>query len=252
MKVLLEVLCQRLVISAFVLSGLIVVGAYFGSQWAYRDFPGDTIQSLPSYEIGGVTSPPTVPVDPVMPQTVEWADSVEIDSESDKFADSLEFDSEAAIVFDASDAQAAPAEPERVSLFGFGPYPEVPSDFPHLGIWDSVEREASRDPEMAENLELLARVRIKLWNDGKPTLGASIDPSSGLVYPNYPNTVYVEWAEFVREEGMVERYAGRMSGAPWPSEFDEEYFAKGLIPPGITVIEYSAGGIDSYQFLNLP
>ena len=251
MKVLLEVLRQPLVIGAFVLSVLIVAGAYFGSHWAYRDIPGDTIQNLPLYEAGGVTSPPTVRAAPVIPQTVEWADSPEIDSESDNSVDSLEFDSETAIVFDASDAQAAPAEPERVSPFGFGPYPEVPLDYPRQGVWDLVEREGARDPEMAKNLELMSRVRIKLWNDGKPTLGASID-ASGLVYPTYPNTVYVEWAEVVWEDGTVERYASRTKGDSVSSEDYENYFLEGLIPPGITVIPLSEGGIDPYQFLNLP
>lgn len=254
MKTVFDVIRQPLVIGAVAVSILIVVGAYFGSHWYYGDvepvempeFSAATPplpKNLSSSEVNlsGLQgeSPP--------PQTESTFTISSVEGESvDDFLAELSDDEKALLTAEVGE------ETQRVSLFGFGPYPEVPSDFPHSDIWDSVEREAARDPEMAENLELLARVRIKLWNDGKPTLGASIDPSSGLVYPNYPNTVYVEWAEFVREDGGVERYAGRMRGAPWPSEFDEEYFAKGLIPPGITVIEYSAGGIAPHQFLNLP
>ena len=254
MKTVFDVVRHPLVIGALVLSILIVVGVYFGSHWYYGD-----VERIDMPEVSAPT--------PYLPRNLSSSEidlsglqgeSLLTQPESTGTVSSAEGESVDDFLAELSDEEKAlltaevVEETQRVSLFGFGPYPEVPSDFPHSDIWDSVEREAARDPEMAENLELLARVRIKLWNDGKPTLGASIDPSSGLVYPNYPNTVYVEWAEFVREDGGVERYAGRMRGAPWPSEFNEDYFAKGLIPPGITVIEYSAGGIAPHQFLNLP
>ena len=43
MKTLFDVLRQPLVIGAFVLSTLIVVGAYFGSQWYYGSLISDIL-----------------------------------------------------------------------------------------------------------------------------------------------------------------------------------------------------------------
>ncbi len=49
------------------------------------------------------------------------------------------------------------------SPFGFGPYPDVPADYPvHELLWDNATPEH----------ELLVRVRIKLWKQGTQTTGA--------------------------------------------------------------------------------
>ncbi len=139
---------------------------------------------------------------------------------------------------------------ERVSRFGFGPYPEVPLDFPLPNIWDHVEDLYVDDPEWAKNTELLTRVRIKLWDEGSRTLGVQLSPTSGLVYPIYPNTAYVRWADEVLEDGTVDRIATNVLGGPDVAQYAPDLH-EGIIPPGITIIEMPEGGIDPYQFLNL-
>ena len=39
-----NILLNKLVIGSIVLALLIIIGAYFGSRWAYRDLPGDTVK----------------------------------------------------------------------------------------------------------------------------------------------------------------------------------------------------------------
>lgn len=48
------------------------------------------------------------------------------------------------------------SEDVPVSPYGFGPYPEVPADFPFDASWTDLPPE----------VELLTRVMIKAWNDG--------------------------------------------------------------------------------------
>ena len=139
---------------------------------------------------------------------------------------------------------------ERASQFGFGPYPDIPLDFPLPNIWDHVENLYVDDPEWAKNTELLTRVRIKLWNEGSRTLGVQLSPTSGLVYPIYPNTAYVRWADEVLEDGTMNRIATNVLGGPDVAQYAPDLH-DGIVPPGITIIEMPEGGIDPYQFLNL-
>lgn len=148
---------------------------------------------------------------------------------------------------------AADAPP---SPFGFGPYPEVPADYPNrarVQLWDNATPEH----------ELLVRVRIKLWKQGTQTTGAIFNNSNGLIYPSIPNVIYVQW-HYVEEgppEYVGQRYATRVMGAPntaekWKSsyltEFSFERTDKNIETSGIKVYEYPDGGIDPYNFLDLP
>lgn len=139
---------------------------------------------------------------------------------------------------------------ERVSRFGFGPYQEIPLDFPLPSIWDHVEDLYVDDPKWAKNTELLTRVRIKLWYEGSRTLGAQLAPTNGLVYPIYPNTAYVRWGDEVLEDGTVKQIATNVMGGPDIAQYAPDLH-EGIIPPGIIIIEMSEGGINPYQFLNL-
>ena len=124
----------------------------------------------------------------------------------------------------------------RVSPSGFGAFPKIPADFPDQNIWNVVEKRSIHDPDGAKTLELLARVRIKLWEQGKFTKGVIMDPSSKLIYP---------------DSGIKILSVANTDDNPRQSQYDT-YFDDGLIPQGRISVEFLEGGIDPYEFLNLP
>ena len=89
------------------------------------------------------------------------------------------------------------------SPFGFGPYPDVPADYPaHELLWDNATPEH----------ELLVRVRIKLWKQGTQTTGAIYENNNGLIYPSIPGVIYVKW-RYIKEgdpDLVGRRYAARV------------------------------------------
>ena len=143
-------------------------------------------------------------------------------------------------------------EPEtaevRVSPHGFGPYPEIPPDYPRQDLWDYP------DFITAEH-ELLLRVQVKLWKQGIQTKGGGM--VNGRIYPNIPGTVYVEWENCVRTDGTEERFASRMYGDPHVGKILRDIInSKGElhesdIPKEINVIDSDDGGINPYQFLDI-
>lgn len=146
-------------------------------------------------------------------------------------------------------ADSEPAETRRMSLFGFGPYPEIPVDYPEQDAWDAIEELYRTEPKEARKHELMERVCIKLWNQGLHAAGVTYESDSGLIYPLYPNTAYIKWDVWEEEDGTFARYPAEILGGPGLDRYEED-FAAGEIPPGITVIDYDEGGIDPYQFLD--
>lgn len=135
-----------------------------------------------------------------------------------------------------------------VSFNGFGPFPEIPTDYPAQNIWNNPK-------SLTVAHELLLRVQIKLWKQGKHSLGgAMID---GKIYVNIPGTVYVEWKNRVGSDGTVKRYATGLSGDIEAGKVLRDIIeSKGElnesdVPPGVKVINFADGGIDPYQFLDL-
>ncbi len=131
--------------------------------------------------------------------------------------------------------ETAAAEDVPVSPHGFGPYPDVPSDYFRTPVW------AYPDSEFTPGHELIERVLIKLWKHGIYSDGGSIE--NGRVYPVTRGTVYVKWkADYISD------YIGH------PDDDDEQIIStledKGT-PKGITVLDYDTAGIDPYLFLNL-
>ncbi|RKU36463.1 hypothetical protein C6496_13520 [Candidatus Poribacteria bacterium] len=143
----------------------------------------------------------------------------------------------------------------RVSPHGFGPYPKIPDGWPQ-GFFD---RELTREHE------LLGRVRIKLHEQGVPTLGVGID-KTGLVYPFDKDQVYITFSEtYLPNLGNVRYIADifgdatvsqqiesnakartRNSGLPIPLQIPIE----ADIPAGVQVLDKSEG-FDPYEFLSL-
>lgn len=138
------------------------------------------------------------------------------------------------------------AEDAPVSPFGFGLDPKVPPAYPNP--WNSAEARYELSPERARNWELMERVSIELWKQGKyPERAAMENP---LVYPCYPNTVYLRWDEYIDEDGTPVAYIKELlvpaSMLQHANDFDND-----IIPPRITVMPYEKGGIDPYTFLNV-
>lgn len=137
------------------------------------------------------------------------------------------------------------AEDVSVSPFGFGPYPEVPSGLP-MNLF----------PAPSANHELMRRVRIKLISQGINVVGTTME--DGLIYPVIKGTAYVQWKSYWRPTGKV-TYISRFKGHPEDgARMDAIRFEKGQfltkadVPPDIKLISFEEGGIDPYQFLDLP
>ena len=128
----------------------------------------------------------------------------------------------------------------QVSPHGFGPYPEVPEDYPSKVDW------SLRDSPKAE---LLTRVLIKLWTEGeKNFLGGGT--YRGKVYPWYHNTIYVRFSSYKNADGEIVRQADIKMSSPsvdWSAVKDWSN-----PPPHIRILELDSSGIDPYQYLDLP
>ena len=137
-----------------------------------------------------------------------------------------------------------------VSPFGFGPYPEIPADFPEPDIFEILP--SLGNSEMAKTLELQKRLIIKKWEEGESleNVGVTGTPD-GKVYLIYPDVVYVTWDYYTDEDGVVHKYAGALTGHPDTAHLYEPYLDEGKIPPGFTVYEKPDGAIDAYEYLGL-
>ena len=131
-----------------------------------------------------------------------------------------------------------------VSPFGFGPYPEVPADYPSRPTWerdgyDTFSKDTQRE------LELLDRVLIELWKQGERGFrgGSTHD---GKVYPHYKDTAYVRYATTQSGQRYIARYKGDPS-----IRLSREQLRTGNLPSHLRVLDLDSGGIDPYQFLNL-
>lgn len=135
----------------------------------------------------------------------------------------------------------------RVSPYGFGPYPEVPAGM-----------SMNTFPAPSANHELMRRVRIELLSQGINVVGATME--DGIVYPVIKGIGYVKWDSYWRPTGKVtyiSRYKGHSEdGARLESIRFNKKKGKSLtradVPPDIKLISFEEGGIDPYQFLDLP
>ena len=127
----------------------------------------------------------------------------------------------------------------KISPFGFGAFPKIPTDFPDQNIWNVVEKRSVHDSDGAKTLELLARVRIKLWEQGKHTKGVIMDPSTGLVYSDSGIKILPD----LRTSASADSDSGQPQ---YNMYFDDELSQQGRIS-----VEFLEGGIDPYKFLNL-
>ncbi len=163
-------------------------------------------------------------------------------------------------VRDEDSAQNAENQEVRVSKFGFGPYPELPADFPWQDMFDPpYYSENPNSPNKDNpNFELMDRLWVELWKRGENVVGVGTRHSTGLFYPTIPGTIYVEWAPRwkVFGKGFGKRIRS-VKGDPDDLDRLESLRPEGKslterdIPSDIKVLDISEG-IDPYKFLNLP
>ena len=155
---------------------------------------------------------------------------------------------------EASQTEAA----VRVSKFGFGPYPEIPPDFPYPDMFDASLLDNVHDPDDPD-YELMYRVWVELWKRGERGVeGMGTRHSTGLFYPTIRGTIYVEWGPrwevFGQGIGRSIRY---IDGHPDDLKRLKDLRQDGHrllgsdIPADIKVLDMSEG-INPYKFLNLP
>ena len=146
-----------------------------------------------------------------------------------------------------TDAPAQTAETAEVpeSPHGFGPYPEVPADYPGYIVWVVNPDNPSR------TRELMGRVFVKLWTEGeKNFIGGST--RGGRIYPHYDDVVYVKWSEHRNPNGeLVRRISGFRAGPCVIRKFNFTWSDLYDPPPGLRVLDIESSGIDPYEYLNL-
>lgn len=256
MKTVFDVLRHPLVIGALVLSILIVAGVYFGSHWYYGDVePVEMLEvSAPASPLPKQLSSSEVDLsglqgESLPPQTESTltVSSAEVESVDDFLAE-LSDEEKALLTADVVE------EPQRVSPFGFGPYPEVPSDFPRDPIWEAVdmyEKINQHGRGMMKAIELMDRVLIKLWTQGHRATSGEIG-SDDMVLPFYPDTVYVKWAYIEHPDGTMTRYASEIASGPdVPLSVHDTIEEDGAVPFGIKELDPDSNKINPFTFLNL-
>lgn len=103
--------------------------------------------------------------------------------------------------------------PKKISPHGFGAYPDLPDRWPS-DYWDKP---------MKREHELIGRVRIKLYNEGKWTDGITYDHKTGLVHPIYKDTIYIRWGSFVGIDGRTHSFIASAKGHPDTMKRIEQY-----------------------------
>ena len=135
------------------------------------------------------------------------------------------------------------------SAFGFGAFPDVPSDFPRQDVWEYYWKLYDADQNAAKNYELINRVVIQLWKEGGRAPGGVL--KRGKVYPLDDNTAYITWKTAYGPDGEVKRYISTLTTTPdIAHRYAESHFRNGLIPSGVNVVEHSSGGYNPYDFVN--
>ena len=155
--------------------------------------------------------------------------------------------------------QTAETPEVRVSKFGFGPYPEIPPDFPYPDLFDASTLDNVHDPDNP-NYELMYRVRVELWKRGERGVeGMQTSRRTGLFYPAIRGTIYVEWAPRWKIAGLevgrrIRAIKGNADDIKRLQAFRQQVgrpLLESDIPSDMKVLDMSEG-INPYEFLNLP
>ena len=251
-----EMMRNRLILGGIIFFVLVVAGSQLYSWHVRRSVTSETertkraVQALdPQKQPHLAVDAPEVPgvqVEAEMPLPLSAAKETLPGAEQDASVD--------ANAIAASDTLApteVPAEPEIVSPHGFGPYPEIPADYPEhlMPFWTDTPNFKGVPGHAAGPFELMDRVLIKLWKQGHRNLtGASLSKTNGKIYPHYANTAYVQYEEWTAPDGEVHRFITKMKGGPDIAPYSKQ-IREGNVPAHITLIDYDSAGIDPSTFL---
>ena len=213
MKTILRIFRQPLVIGVCVLAVGVLTVSYFGRHWFYADSP--------------------VPVNSAAPATDPNPSN---HGTSERESDLVE-------------AGKLPEPPPRESPFGLGAYPTLPADWPRQDVWEVLERDYKAGKAHIGH-ELVQRVLIKFWKQGKPANFAFM--KDGKVYPLFRDTIYIRWTETEHDDGTTFRYISEITCPQSLAHYDSEDITQGRVPSDIKVIDQDEAGIDPYSFLDLP
>ena len=142
------------------------------------------------------------------------------------------------------------AEPDEKSLSAeTRDFPEIPEGFPSglKPVWLYPDYQKG---DMYEH-EMIARVLIKLWNQGDDDFVNGIyDHDHKKVYPLYPDVMYVEWG--VEDIGgkkipMIKSGGGTLRRIFTPLDFINGTWKTKY--PGVKLVEMDKAGIDPETFL---
>ena len=251
MKNLVDFIREPIMIGSVVIAVLIVIGAYLGSHYYY----GDGVEMLEIPDTSALAPSQPRSVTPLELDfdglTTEQSESKETQLESD-LAPQEEISVEAFLA-ELSDeekqtlAEEVADELPRESVFGLGPLPDIPPDFPRQTVWDTLENSS----RATVGHELINRVLIKYWNQGKKTGAGVRSGKNGRVYPLFKDTVYVRWKEDENEDGSIYRYVSSYLCHGSLADY-EESVENGTQPSWLKVVLHEDGGVDPYSFLDLP
>ncbi len=261
----LSLLSHRAIQAGFVFSFSIVASSLFYSCSVKREVNEEDLQAKRAIEqlksAKKVESPSqndvtetysleTFQESPLASDTVSEKDSIQTPIEPSSNESSSDSDSEIL----ESDVFFTSPETQRVSPLGFGPYPEIPSDYSGFVFWDKSDEEIQdairvHGENKCRNYELMSRVLIELWNQGDRNVHGAF-MKNGKVYPNYYDVAYVRYSTYEALDGTTQRYISEITSPPNINITEEEALS-GNLPSGVRVVEMGQGGIDPYRFLEL-
>ena len=221
------------------------------AEFGKRPQPVVSIENKPSTN----TAPVDFQTEGVVNTPDENTDTPMSDEPEAETIDATEFADIADVFLPDDSEEEAPAEEVAVSPFGFGPYPEVPADYPFTPFWlryqeDPERYDAKYETEMLKTKELLSRVMVKAWTEGlRDFTGGSGSLTTGKYYLHFPNAIYVEYGEpYENEDGTFTTPISSYTGGN--VHLTPEQMQKGEVPSGVRVIE--GDGYNPYEYLDLP
>ena len=247
-KTLLDLAYEPVIIGVFIIAVCIVGSVYVLSQWYYADFDSEPIPT--EIPVSKLAESPALLVSMDLSrlsssdaesdwEVVAAAKPTQTQSGTEPYG--LTREDEALLLEHFGETLP---DPTRESPHGLGPYPQVPSDYPRQNVWEELEK-SYYDGYATIDHELVHRVLIKLWKQGKKTDSGVLNDQNGRVYPLYRDTVYIKRREY--EDGG----AFSMLSHGFLGQY-EDAVREGTQPSWIKVIPREDGGIDPSSFLDLP
>lgn len=254
---------KLLIIGVIVFTVLIVAGSYFGRHWLF----GPDVEPVPEHLL--TDEPRSVRMNRLVRASVSQDTSSVSGTDTEEAlgddvvstinTDELGDDGLADLV-DALDAVEKDEESSPVATGGF---PEVPDEFPFTPVWLEYPNYEKGDKHQHE---LIARVLIKLWNQGDHDFvnGAY---ENGKVYPLYNDVMYVEWDTHVMDgpDGPIEfKYITSALGTHARDDIEENNLVSGGLftieemitgayktkYPDLQLVDYGSAGYDPATFLD--